>query len=138
MKEDYVDFEAAKLLDKLGYPQKISKLFGNAYYNSKGEFNGTVIDQVENNSLKSVAAPTLYQAQKWFREVHNIDITPYPELGKYDVNISKNSEGFLFLEQFKTYEEVLLEGIKETCKYLLNEKHNTFSKRTKTTKNTNL
>ena len=133
--EDFVSYEIAEMLKTLGFDRETEYFYTNikkprlekgVEYMSDGYVRWWKWNQMPNNyptKPESVlcAAPTLYQTQKWFREVYSIDVTPYPELGKYDVNVSKKSEGFLFLEQFETYEEALLEGIKETCIFILNK-----------------
>jgi hypothetical protein len=131
MKEDYVDFECAKMLVELDYPQKIMKIFGFNYYNGEGKFNGNVIRDLINGTKTSISAPTLYQAQKFLREKYSkfITVEDDKEWGKYSAIVKTKVEALngsaLYLDGFtifNTPEQALLEGIKETCKYLLDGK----------------
>jgi hypothetical protein len=131
MNEDYVDFECAKMLVELDYPQKIMKIFGFNYYNGEGKFNGNVISDLTKGTKTSISAPTLYQAQKFLRERYNkfITVEDDKEWGKYSAIVKTKVESLngsaSYLDGFtifNTPEQSLLEGVKETCKYLLDGK----------------
>lgn len=121
MNEDYVDFETAKMLLELKYLWNSFKPIydkGKLIKSGRSFSNGHPSDF--NNQY--YPAPTLYQAQKFLREKYNCDVIvnidgsfsmPYQfrVYTKADVIVSKN---------YETYEHALSEGIKETCKYLLN------------------
>lgn len=100
MKEDYVSFEAAKLLKEKGFREWCRECYGTDVRHNgvsisfdeeldlKDEGRGDEIEYVEggimhnigcNNSDKDIyAAPTLSIAMKWLREVHNICVYCYP------------------------------------------------------------
>lgn len=78
-KEDYVSLEVAKLLKEKGFDE-----YCEAYYhlcqNDATEEECFEIapnkDFKNSNNKFRVGAPSLYEAQKWLREVHNIDVLP--------------------------------------------------------------
>lgn len=76
IKEDYVNFETAKLLKEKGF-----KGFINAYYHIWD--NGNKVCSVQEFSHSEaphlyIPAPTLQMAMKWLREVHNLHIITIP------------------------------------------------------------
>jgi hypothetical protein len=97
--EDYVSFEVAKLLKEKGFKHWCYKSYGDAVYHKgvpisfdeecdlKSEGLEDEIEYVEggylydfgcNNSSKDIkewAAPTLWVAMKWLREMHNLHIS---------------------------------------------------------------
>lgn len=96
--EDYVSFEIAKLLKEKGFREVCSRCYGVAVLHNgvnisfdeecelKDEGRGNEIEYVEGGMLHNYnyknsdddanvyAAPTLWGAMKWLREVYNIDI----------------------------------------------------------------
>ena len=98
IREDYVSFETAKLLKEKGFNEWCYKCYGTAVYHKgvpisfdeecdlKSDGLGDEIEYVEgghlynfgcNNSEKQTnlwAAPTLWVAMKWLREVHKIHV----------------------------------------------------------------
>jgi len=70
IEEDYVSFEAAKLLKEKGFPQSAFRchyiIDGNSHYKSFENRCGF--------GDYDIIAPTLAMAMKWLREVHNIYI----------------------------------------------------------------
>ena len=96
--EDYVSFETAKLLKEKGFKKWCDKCYGTAVYykgvpisfdeecDLKDEGLGDEIEYIEGGCLYNFgcgnteeetnlwAAPTLWVAMKWLREVHNIHI----------------------------------------------------------------
>lgn len=98
---DYCDYDTCVALDELGCP--ITKWI-----------SGDVVSTF-----------TLYEAQKWLREEKKLEIVVlgqnniggpyYPDIYTED-GLMNNAKGY------KTYEEALLEGIKEAIKLLKEEK----------------
>lgn len=75
--EDYVSFEAAKLLKEKGFDDE----YTNAFYDKSGilYFIDILSDFSEHTDNDTdIAASTLYVAMKWLREVHNINIDIVP------------------------------------------------------------
>ena len=110
-KKDYCDYDTAITLGELGFPLKRMKV--------KNFIDGQFSD--------SIVTVLLYEAQKWLREERKIDIfVRAGYLGKnrvrhYFVEVF-TSKGVITLdndrEDFDSYEEALLEGIKEAIKLL--------------------
>lgn len=68
--EDYVSLEVAKLLKEKGYC-----LPCDSFYTLEGFIKfRSIADNF--NRLTAYSRPTLYEAQKWLREIHNIDVLP--------------------------------------------------------------
>ena len=82
--EDYVSFEAAKLLKEKGFDRY--PLFP-CYKEDNGEFIDipTTLDTI---NYCFISAPTLQMAMKWLREVHNLCIEPYRTACGYLYTIS--------------------------------------------------
>lgn len=101
--KDYCDYETCVALKELGFP--IDWFEDETYHENSTEIS-------------------LYEAQKWMREEKKIEIVVlgqnsiggpyYPDIYTED-GLMNNAKGY------KTYEEALLEGIKEAVK-LLKEK----------------
>ncbi len=109
--KDYCDYDTCVALKELGYDDSTDLRYNS--YGSLGDFLG------------GIKAPTLYEAQKWLREAHNlhIEITYSPSCwtGKiYDLKKRDYIKGFTFFESF---EETLHILIKEAVK-ILKEKDN--------------
>lgn len=100
-KEPVVSFKTAKKLNKKGFKDQVGTIFGKSYYNYKGELNGGVTDNLREQvefmkkevpeekriyKYPNIAAPTLYIAQQWLRENHNIDVVIIPERYSNGVN----------------------------------------------------
>lgn len=73
-KEDYVSLEVAKMLKEKGFGEPCNKWYGR---------NGSIFNDAHksnhNNSIPNdsrISMPSLYEAQKWMRESHNIDVLP--------------------------------------------------------------
>ena len=103
---DYCDYDTCVALKELGYDDSTD-----LRYNSYGSLG---------NFLGGVKAPSLYEAQKWLREKHNlhIEITYSPSCwtGKiYDLKEWDYIKGFTFFESF---EDALHTLIKEAVKIL--------------------
>lgn len=115
IKEDYVNFEQAKILKELGFPQ----LCANYSYDSEG----VLYDFVDISGDYVFSAPTLYMAQKWLREEKgifiNIDLCcdfRYQVYLKTTLNEDHNiiSEA----SQHSSYEEALSVGIDKALEAL--------------------
>ena len=84
--EDYVSFETAKLLKKKGFDKSISHVYSNngellrlCDYGIRDltntECNGYSEWQFPIEDVDTIiSAPTLWEAMKWLRKVHSIDI----------------------------------------------------------------
>ena len=140
--KDYCDYDTCVALKELGYKVPTSAYYiqndTTLYFVSNPFRGGYVIDCFySHNSLREgvvtsnyIDAPTMWEAQKWLRENHNIHIStkPYPNEGglmwmfeirrfsPYLVSVIVNKTGFY------DSEEALLEGIKATVKILKEEK----------------
>ena len=126
--EDYVSFETAKLLKEKGFKEWCFKCYGVAVlYNGadisfdeecelKDEGRENEIEYVEGGRLydygcnnrdkdaKVWAAPTLWVAMKWLREVHNIDIWVEGHNERYKGNIHSEQRGLESLFYENSYE----------------------------------
>lgn len=72
-KGDYVSLEVAKLLKEKGF----NELCYTAYDKDGRSFNYKEIRLNWNGEYDwAYSRPTLYHAQKWLRDVHNIDVLP--------------------------------------------------------------
>lgn len=69
--EDYVSLEVAKLLKEKGFDEPVLS----QYTKYVSVWN---CDEPENfnESVDCCSRPTLYEAQKWLREIYNIDVLP--------------------------------------------------------------
>lgn len=120
--EDYVSFETAKLLKEKGFKHWCYKCYGDAVYHKgtpisfdeecdlKSEGLEDEIEYVEGGYLydfgcdnrkedaKVWAAPTLWVAMKWLREVHNLIISVKFTIHGWLCDITKivrDSNGFI-------------------------------------------
>jgi hypothetical protein len=71
MKEDYVSFETAKLLNEKGFNEDTICVYIGRYLLIKGE--GTISNATD---MPIIPAPTLQMAMKWLRIKHNLCVTP--------------------------------------------------------------
>jgi hypothetical protein len=69
IKEDYVSFEAAKLLKEKGFDESCR-----AVYEEKVLRINTLCDYHNSELSSYVCAPTIQMAMKWLREVYHIEI----------------------------------------------------------------
>lgn len=108
MKEDYCNFEIAKLLKEKGFNEICA-----GYYDRQGRFAMT-LSKVNNIRWEghyiagNISAPTHQMAMKWLREVHNIHIT-------IDCDICDSFDFYSIIrikseESWKTYVEYEDEG----------------------------
>ena len=129
--EDFVTFEQAMKLKDLGFDWDC-----HAYYDKRRQDG--VIDRAlkfqnynyDNDYMNSVSAPTIYQAQKWLREVQNIHIEiKYTSNPQYEPWVGKvvvienypKVNTIINTDTCDTYEEALSEGI-DNALGLLKEK----------------
>ena len=143
--EDYVSFETAKLLKEKGFKEWCFHCYGVAVLHNgadisfdeecelKDEGRENEIEYIEggrlydygcNNSDKDAkvwAAPTLWVAMKWLREVHNIALNVCYLLGMWSYSVYRtdvSSSGFNS-EDFDTYEEACESAIKYCLENLI-------------------
>lgn len=143
--EDYISFETAKLLKEKGFKQWCSRCYGvDVRYKGKSisfdeecdlkdEGLGNEIEYIDggrlydcgcNNSDEDStgwAAPTLWAAMKWLREVHKLYIVVRPYVTEegffslFDVKSIKEKEIIVNIRTktgFTTYEEACEEAIR--------------------------
>lgn len=139
-KEDYVSIEVAKLLKEKGYPQEYNvgtlcrmQNKANPYYEKTRAITQSDIDNAF--CIFNEVYPTLYEAQKWLRNNHQIHIS----VGMCS-DYSTNADGEIcaewtfwsfgiyyttslhhlhdYEEEYDTYEEALNVGILEALKQI--------------------
>ena len=134
--KDYCDYDTCVALKELGYKVPTSAYYipnnTTLYFVSNPFRGGYVIDCFySHNSLREdvvtsnyIDAPTMWEAQKWLREEKNIIV--YPEkncFGWYyaiHYNVGEVHQ-LKFSDEYDSYEDALLEGIKEAVKILKEE-----------------
>ena len=121
IKDDYCNFETAKLLKEKGFDGECKK-----YYNLKMLTNPYYgCEYVRNRNLKDendCIAPTLQMAMKWLREVHNIAIeTEWEHLWYAYIKpmTSKPSEEDYYQCESSKYEEACEAAIKYCLENLI-------------------
>jgi len=132
IKEDYVSFEVAKLLNEKGFDVETRGYYpikgdatGRLFANSSSEYN-------HNHSQIQISAPTLQMAMKWLREVHNyyiqvmLDSWACGDHSGYYVVIQKTNSDFEMMLSdaldevfYKTPEEALEAAIKYCLENLI-------------------
>lgn len=105
---DYCDYDTSITLGELGFPLKRMKV--------KNFIDGQFSD--------SIVTVLLYEAQKWLREEKKIEVLVLSKgmIGApYDVQVY--TEDYVIQEgiEYNSYEEALLEGIKEAVEILKEE-----------------
>lgn len=123
IKDHYVftSFEISKQLDELESFKEFSSEYHDYYYNKNGEIIDAEISLFYDNNFPAI---TQSQAQKYFREIHNVDIiiTPkYKDLGKFYGGYLYNHQNVFnksFGSNYKTYEESLEIGIVEALELI--------------------
>ena len=133
--KDYCDYETCVALKELGYKVPTSAYYmpnnETLYFVSNPYRGGYVIDCFHShNSLREdvmthdfIDAPTIWEAQKWLREEKQMVLYP-AYLGGANVwicEICYKKERLGFRGYNQSYEEALLEGIKEAVKILKEE-----------------
>lgn len=118
--EDYVSWELAKQLAKKGFNWKCD-----TYYDYQGKLCQYATTDVINRNTNGhgrqrKSAPTLNQAQKWLREVHDIHIVVHPYVVANNNtlyyrqiwhNIHDKPVDGCNKVNFKTYEEALSDAL---------------------------
>jgi len=138
MQEQVVTFETAKLAKEKDFSKPITKLWGNHYYNYKGELDGDCLEQIkefilskkENREVDAkygnIEAPTQSLLQKWLREQYRLHITinvglPHNCPIMYYSNVIKfgmHHKSKFKSKFFNTYEEALEVGLQEALKLI--------------------
>ena len=122
--DDYVSLEQAKLLKENGFPQEFTN--GYKVFCTVGKFKGKIVsynDCAPERDKKSIAAPSLYIAQKWLRNMHNIHLVIHKdridEWSVYGHEIAPiEFTVFPLLTGFDSYEEALSAGITKALESL--------------------
>ena len=132
--EDYVSFETEKLLKKKGFDEKCNASYRD--YTSSYDMSHwitIIFDEEETDDMKFICyAPTLYEAMKWLREVHNINPVPYAlslgwafevfDLSNRDITGCKKLYSMDFpskSEVYNTYEQACEAAIKYCLENLI-------------------
>lgn len=110
--KDYCDKDLSDALKESGFPTKMTFI---------GE-QATIEIPIDSGQI------SLYEAQKWLREKKDAHIVVNPTKGKYYCTIllkGKNPELLthesIVVRYFDSYEEALLEGVREVVKILKGE-----------------
>lgn len=128
--EDFVTYEQAVKLKELGFNWTCNHYYDAEMYdfvekmfimNVDDYLNPDVADYDNHNAHQSrISAPTIAQAQKWFREVHKMEVWVVMEFdalqpkGTWVVEVRKFDAEFgddIDEPGFSTYEQALSEGI---------------------------
>ena len=117
--EYYVSLETAKMLKEAGFDWKCMKC-----YNHEVMFDmesDEIREQCPQHSSYDVLAPTLDVAQRWLREVKNVDVFSYRNESKekFESIVSFNKEWSTTGMCINTYEEALETGIKKALEIIL-------------------
>ena len=123
--KDYCDYDTCVALKELGY-KGISRFF---YATKESPLRRYSYDQILTTRIADAVGHTLaislYGAQKWLREEHNLHITIYSQSQEsWQYRITKphqRLEDGLHGEDFSSFGEALSEGIKEAVKILKEE-----------------
>jgi hypothetical protein len=141
MEETIITFPTAKLAAEKGYSKPVVKLWGNHYYNYKGELDGNVLDQIKefvsskrenrepDSKYDNTLAVTQGQLQTWLRETHGIKLWcaphEYSSSDGWAYNILARKEGIVTVSKGNqassvhlTYEQALEEGLIEALKQI--------------------
>lgn len=122
-KEDYVSLGVAKLLKEKGFDEPCL-----SQYTKSGTIWNCQEPENFNESEGCFSMPTLYEAQKWLRDKHNIDIVVEPEIDEntdkkigYCFDLYTDFPSVAYSLLYTTYEEALNAGILESLKLLTYE-----------------
>ena len=113
IKEDYVSFEVAKLLEEKGFNEPCYTCYLNKEL-SHYDYLSTNFELIDN----AFSAPTLQMACKWLREVHNIYIWVQPNSckeGLHDAHVKDTWAGI----GYKSYEEAVEVALKYCLEHLI-------------------
>lgn len=115
--EDFVTFEQAKQLKKLGFDWET-----NAFYSKDGDlYSSNNPDYWNNDIWNEHSAPTLSLVQKWLREVKGIDVHYHYGRTKWTYYWGRRWSQSMFEEEYDTPLEALYGGIDRVIKYLMEE-----------------
>lgn len=119
-KEDYVSLGVAKLLKEKGFDEPCL-----SQYTKSGTIWNCQEPENFNESEGCFSMPTLYEAQKWLRDKHNIDIVVEPEIDEntdnkigYCFDLYTDFPSVAYSLVYETYEEALNAGILEALKLI--------------------
>ena len=139
--KDYCDYDICVALKELGYNQYTSLMS----YAGKGgvrlwDFDGephykegeliALSDMFDiPRDGNEVAAPSLYEAQKWLREEKHMDVNAFYDnidaawrFYILEIDSPDLSGTYAYKDAFMSYEEALLEGVRASIKLLKEEK----------------
>lgn len=130
-KEDYVSLEVAKMLKEKGFDEYCGAYYHLYWMNEYTEDESFEIsssnDFKNSNNVYRIGAPTLYEAQKWLREKHNIHLVVqcicyHGPTHHYDYKCEiyalDSNRGYREADIRCTYEETLNLGILEALKLI--------------------
>ena len=128
--EYYVSLEVAKLLKEGGFEWEEHYPRNFCYVNDNTElFDKSMLKNYIGEDDVIYLAPTLDVAQRWLREVNDIDIYIFPTTNNkrgcvYEWEIKTFGralwvEGQPYTNQYETYEEALEAGIKKAIEIIL-------------------
>lgn len=122
MNEDFVTYEQAQKLKKLGFDWECNHYYG-IDYKIHEETSSYLSNYCHRNDRELTAAPTLSQAQKWLREKKSIKvyIKPLFSSNQYEYWISFQFRGCGGDEDYgvkDTWERALLAGIDQALKMI--------------------
>lgn len=118
-KEDYVSLECAKLLKEKGYNEPVF-----SQYTKRGSVWICQEPENFNESTGCFSRPTLYEAQKWLREKHNLFIEITYMHGNYYIYsiLTIPTHDYIGLDCVRinsdNYEQCLNAGILEALKLI--------------------
>ena len=123
--KDYCDYETCVALKELGYVgicDAYYELTGSEDYNRDSFGLSYTRDFIHPDDIDRVAAPLLYQAQKWLREEKGIivGIINNFTIQAFDWYVSTWEEDLCRGNKYVSYEEALSEGVKCAVKILKN------------------
>ena len=126
--KDYCDYETCVALKELGYVgicDAYYELTGNDSYNRDSFELLYTRDFIHPDDKDRVAAPLLYQAQKWLRKEKKIEVNAtYDNIVElhwhWYMKSLTNRNQTISNTNYDSYEQALLAGIKEAVKILKN------------------
>lgn len=124
MKESYVSFKTAKLLEEVGFDEYCKK-----FYDHNGLLWG--LKGVPSMLKGWYPCPTLELVQKWLRETKGIDVLVYIDFelleiksgkSRYSVQVLEGVNCFGEMHSFDCYEDALESGVQGYLKQYHNER----------------
>lgn len=128
--ECYVSLEVAKLLKEVGFDWSVMHFY-DEFEDGKIPFYSRGAEELQQNmnAFGYYSAPTLEVAQRWLREVKDIDVYIFPTTNNkrgcvYEWGIKTFGralwvEGQPYTNQYETYEEAQEAGIKKALELIL-------------------